>query len=127
MYLDDKCMCIGDLVLRGHMLLHSLSGAADGHQDEGVRKEDDSARYDVAEEEKADNIAHSCGVLAWCMPVDAACCTIRLLSVLSPPGEGTHSKHTSIAPDPSNQQGGVAVRELATCEKNHTVGWITDG
>lgn len=83
-YLNDKCVCIGDLVLRGHVLLHSLTGAPDGQQDECVGQKDDSAGHNVAEEEEADDVAHSCGVLAGSVPIDAACCTIRLGPVLSP-------------------------------------------
>lgn len=113
-YLYNKCMCIGDLVLRGHMLLHSLAGPPDGQQDECVGQEYDSAGYDVTKEKEADDIAHSCRALAWRMPVDAACCSIRLFPILSPAGQGAYSKHSSIAPGPSNQQRGVAVRELVT-------------
>lgn len=83
-YLDDKCMCIGDFVLWGHMLLHSLAGTSHGQQDECVGQEDDSAGYDVAEEEEADDVAHSCGALTGRMPVDAAGRPIRLSPVLSP-------------------------------------------
>lgn len=83
-YLNNKCMCIGDLVLRGHVLLHSLSRSPDGQQYECVGQEYDSAGHDVAKKEEADDVAHSCRVLAWCMPVDAACCTVRLFTILSP-------------------------------------------
>lgn len=107
-------MCIGDLVLRGHVLLHSLAGAPDGQQDECVGQEDDSAGHNVAEEEETDDVAHSCRVLARSIPVDAARCTVRLGPVLSPARQGTYSKNSSIAPDPSNQQAGVAEGELAT-------------
>lgn len=113
-YLNDECMRIGDLVLRGHMLLHSLAGAPDGQKDECVGQEDDSAGDDVAEEEEADDVGHSCGVLAGRVPVDAACCAVGLCSVLSPARQGPHSKDSSVAPDPSNQQASVAVRKLVT-------------
>lgn len=107
-YLNDKCMCIGDLVLWGHMLLHSLARAPDSHQDKCVGQEDDSAGHNVAEEEEADDVAHSCRVLAGRMPVDAACCTVRLGPILSPARQGTYSKDSSVAPDPSYQEAGVA-------------------
>lgn len=77
-------MCIGDLVLWGHVLLHSLSRPPDGQQDECVGQEYDSAGHDVAKEEEADDIAHSCRVLAWRMPVDTACGTVRLFPIRSP-------------------------------------------
>lgn len=107
-------MCVGDLVLWGHVLLHSLSRASDSHQDERVGQKDDGAGHNVAEEEEADYVAHSCRVLAGCFPVNAACCTIRLCPILSPASQGTDSKHTSVAPNPSNQQAGMAVGELVT-------------
>ena len=107
-------MCIGDLVLWGHMLLHSLTGAPYSQQDERVGQEDDSAGHDVAEEKEADDVAHSCKVLAWRMPVDAACCTVRLAPVLPPARQGTYSKDSSVAPDPSNQEAGVAEGKLVT-------------
>lgn len=107
-------MCIGDLVLWGHMLLHSLAGAPDGQQDECVGQEDDGAGHDVAEEEETDDVAHSCRALAGCMPVDAARCTIRLGPILSPARQGTHGKDSSIAPNPSNQEAGVTERKLVT-------------
>lgn len=116
-YLDDKCMCIGDFVLWGHMLLHSLAGASDGQQDECVGQEDDSAGYNVAEEEEADDVAHGCGAFTGCVPVDAAGCSIRLSPVLSPAWQGTNSEDPSVAPDPSDQHVGVAVRKLVTCNK----------
>lgn len=113
-YLNDKCMCVGDLVLRGHVLLHSLAGAPDGQEDECVGQEDDSAWHNVAEEEEADDVAHSRRVLAGCMPVDAARCSVGLGSILSPARQRTYSKNSSVAPHPSNQQAGVAVGELVT-------------
>ena len=113
-YLDDKCMCIGDLVLWGHVLLHSLAGAPHGQQDECVGQEDDSAGHDVAEEKQADDVAHSCRVLAGCLPIDAARCTVWFGPVLAPARQGANSKDSSVAPDPSNQHAGVAVGELVT-------------
>lgn len=83
-YLNDKCLCIGDFVLWGHVLLHCLAGAPNGQQNECVGQKDDSAGHNVAEDEEADYVAHSCRVLSWSMPVDAACCTVRLGPVLSP-------------------------------------------
>lgn len=77
-YLNDERMCIGDLVLWGHVLLHGLPGAPYSHEDEGVGQEDDCAGHYIAEEEEADDVAHSCGAEAGRMPVDAACCAIRL-------------------------------------------------
>lgn len=59
-YLDDKCMCIGDLVLRGHVLLYSLARASDGHQDKSVGQENHSTGHNVAEEKQANDVAHSC-------------------------------------------------------------------
>lgn len=107
-------MRIGNLVLRGHVLLHGLAGAAYSQQDERVGQKDDGARHHVAEEEEADDVAHGCGTLAGSMPVDAARRAIRLSPVLSPARQGTHSKHSSVAPDASHQQAGMAVRELVT-------------
>lgn len=95
-------MCIGDLVLWGHVLLHSLAGAPDCQQDERVGQKDDSAGHNVAEEEEADDVAHSCRVLVWSMPVDAACRTVRLGSVLPPARQGTYSENSRVAPDPCN-------------------------
>lgn len=113
-YLNDKCMCIGDLVLGGHVLLHSLTGAPDSQQDECVGQEDDSAGHNVAEEEEADDVAHCCRVLAGSMPIDAARCTIWLGPIFSPAGQGANSKNCSVAPDSSNQHAGMAVGELVT-------------
>lgn len=95
-------MCIGDLVLRGHVLLHCLAGAADGQQDEHVGQKDDRAGNNVAEEEEADDVAHSQRVLARHVPVDAARRTVRLGPVLSPPQQGPHGKHSRVAPDPGD-------------------------
>lgn len=95
-------MCIGDFVLWGHMLLDSLARAPNSQQDECVGHEDNSAGYDVAEEEEADDVAHGCRTLAGCIPFDAARCAVRLGPVLSPARQGTHGKHSSIAPDASN-------------------------
>lgn len=113
-YLNDKCMCVGGLVLWGHVLLHSLTGAPDCHQDECVGQEDDSAGHNVAEEEEADDVAHSCSALAGSVPIDAARCTVRLCPVLSPTRQGTHGKDSGVAPDPSDEQAGVAVGEFVT-------------
>lgn len=113
-YLNDKCMCISDFVLRGHVLLHSLTGAPDGEQDECVGQEDDSAGHNVAEEEEAGDVAHSCRAIAGSMPIDAACCTVRLSPIFSPAHQGTDGKNSSVAPDPSNQRAGVGVGELVT-------------
>lgn len=107
-------MCVGDLVLRGHVLLHSLTGAPDGQQDECVGQEDDSAGDNVAEEEEANDVAHCCRALAGSVPVDAASCTIWLGPIFPPAGQGPDGKNSSVAPDPSNQHAGVAVRELVT-------------
>lgn len=107
-------MCIGDLILWGHVLLHGLAGAPDGQQNECIGQEDDSAGHNVAEEEEADDVAHCCRALAGSMPVDAACRTIWFGPVFSPAGQGTNSKNSSIAPDPSNQDACMAVRELVT-------------
>lgn len=49
------------------------------------------------------------------MPVNAARRTIWLSPILSPAGQGTNSKHCSVAPDASNQHQGVTVGELVTC------------
>lgn len=113
-YLNDKCMCIGDLVLWGHMLLHSLTGAPDSQQDECVGKENDSAGHNIAEEEEADDVAQCCRVLAGSMPIDAACRTIWLCPIFSPARQGTNGENCCIAPDPSNQHAGMKVGELAT-------------
>lgn len=77
-------MCIGDLVLWGHMLLHSLARASHSQQDERVGQKDDSAGNNVAEEEQADDVAHGCRILAGSMPVDAARCSIRLGTIVPP-------------------------------------------
>lgn len=105
-------MCVGDLVLRGHVLLHSLAGAPHGQQDERVGQEDDGAGHDVAEEEEADDVAHGCRVLTGAVPVDAARRTVRLGPVLPPTREGANSKNSSVAPDPGNKHAGVAGGEL---------------
>ncbi len=102
-------MCIGDLVLGGHVLLHSLTGAPDGQQDECVGQEDDSAGQNVAEEEEADDVAHSCRALAGSVPIDAARGTVRLRPILSPARQGTYSKYSGVQPDSSNQQAGMAI------------------
>ncbi len=49
-YLDEKCLHIGDFVLRRDMLLHCMLGSPDRHQDERVGEEDDGAGDYVAEE-----------------------------------------------------------------------------
>lgn len=107
-------MCIGDLVLGGHVLLHSLTGAPDSQQDECIGQEDDSARHNVAEEEEANDVGHRSSVSAGSIPVDAARSTIWLSPVFSPAGQGTNSKNCSVAPDSSDQQAGMTVRELVT-------------
>lgn len=112
--LYDKRMCVGDLVLRGHVLLHSLTGAPHGHQDECVGQKNDSAGHDVAEEEEADYVAHGRRALAGSMPIDAARCTVRLGSILPPARQRADSKNPSVAPDPGNQEAGVAIGELVT-------------
>lgn len=66
------------------MLLNSLAGAPDGQQDEYVGQKNYNAGHNVAEEEEADDVAHSCGVVAGSMPVDAARCPVRLCPILSP-------------------------------------------
>lgn len=107
-------MRIRDLVLRGHVLLHSLAGAPYGQQDVRVGQEDDSAGDNVAEEEEADDVAHGRRALAGRVPIDAASCTIWLGPVLAPAGQGTDGKDSGVAPDSSDQQAGVAVGELVT-------------
>lgn len=113
-YLDNQRVRIGDLVLRGHVLLHGLAGAPDGQQDERVGQEDDRAGDNVAAKEEADDVAHGRRALAGSVPVDAASCTIWLGPVLAPAGQGTDGKDSGVAPDSSDQQAGVAVGELVT-------------
>lgn len=114
LYLNNKRMCIGDLVLGGHVLLHSLTGAPDSQQDECIGQEDDRAWHNVAEEEEANDVAHRSSVSAGSIPVDAARSTIWLSPIFSPAGQGTNSKNRSVAPNSSDQQAGMTVRELVT-------------
>lgn len=108
-------MRVGNLVLRRHMLLHGLAGARDSQQDEGIREENNSAGDNIAEEEQADDVAHSREVLAWSVPVDATGCAIRLGRVFSPARQGADSKNSRVAPHPCDQHVGVAIRKLVTC------------
>lgn len=114
-YLDDERMRVGNLVLRRHVLLHSLARTPDGQQDERVGQENDSAGDDVAEEEEADDVAHRRRVLAGRVPVDATGCAIRLGPVLPPARQGADGENTSVAPDPCDQHVSVVMRELVTC------------
>lgn len=66
------------------MLLESLSGTSHRHQDEGVGEEDDGARHDVAEEEKADDVGHGEEAAVRSEPVDAAGRAVRLVAVPTP-------------------------------------------
>lgn len=110
-------MCIGDLVLWWHVLLHSLAGTPHSQQDERVGQKDDGAGHGVTEEEEADYVAHRCRILAGTMPVYATCCPVRLRPIISPSGERTYSKHSSVAPDDSNQQASMVVWELVACKR----------
>lgn len=77
-HLYDECVCIGDLVHRGHVLLHGLAGSPDSQQDEGVGEEDDGTGHNVAEEEEANDVGHGRRADVGRVPVDTAGRAVRL-------------------------------------------------
>lgn len=77
-YLDEKCLHVGDFVLRRDVLLHCMLGPPDRHQDKRVGEDDDGAGDDVTEEEEADDVDHGRCVVAGRVPVDAAGSAVRL-------------------------------------------------
>lgn len=77
-YLDEKCLHVGDFVLRRDVLLHCMLGPPDRHQDKRVGEDDDGAGDDVTEEEEADYVDHGRCVVAGRVPVDAAGSAVRL-------------------------------------------------
>lgn len=107
-------MGIGNLVLWGHVLLHSLAGAPNSQQDECVGQENDSAGDNIAEEEQADDVAHRRRARAGSVPVDAAGCAVWFSPVFTPARQGADGEDAGVAPDPRDQHVGVMIGKLVT-------------
>lgn len=74
------------------------------HQNARIRRHDDAAGQDVAEDEERHSVGARCGVLIGEAPVDTTGGAVRLGSILPPVGQRRASKQQGIDPSTGDEQ-----------------------
>lgn len=84
-----------------------LARRVHAHQNAGVRRDDDAAGQDVAEDEEGHSVGARCGVLIGQVPVDATGGAVGLGSVLPPVSQRRGGKQQGIEPSTGDEQAAV--------------------
>lgn len=106
-YLNYNCLEAGRGRLPWCVLLHLLAWRMHRHQDAGVRREDDAAGQNVAEDEECQSVGARCRVLIGQAPVDATGSAVRFRSVLPPVGQRWAGEQQGIDPSAGDEQTAV--------------------
>lgn len=77
------------------------------HQDARVRRDDDAAGQDVAEDEERQGVGARCAVLIGQVPVDATGRAVRLRAVLPPVGQRRAGEEQGVDPSTGDEHTAV--------------------